>query len=172
MNNFVAFCLALMLANPVAFAQEQQAGNQASANADQTFQALIDKCDDIDMMMLRARVRVEHGRTTPEAQAKSTDMVNQAFALCGEGKMAEGKALLQDAYGVAKAGVDERFVAESEQAEEKPAEAVEAKADAGAASSESEESSMDSDTIIYIIIGVIVVLILGFLVFRRDREAE
>jgi hypothetical protein len=172
MKKFVAFCLALMLANPVAFAQEQQAGNQASANADQTFQALIDKCDNIDMMMLRARVRVEHGRTTEEAQAKSTEMVNEAFALCGEGKVDEGKALLQEAYDVAKAGVDERFVAESNETEEKPAEVVDAKAEVEEASSGEEETSMDSSTITYIIIGVVVVLILGFLVFRRDREAE
>ena len=50
-------CIALM--TTVATAQEQQAGNAASTDTEGTFQALVDACDDVDALMLRARIRLQ-----------------------------------------------------------------------------------------------------------------
>ncbi|MEL7204482.1 MAG: hypothetical protein AAGL19_09950, partial [Pseudomonadota bacterium] len=49
-----------------AFSQEQQAGNAASTDTEATFQALIDKCDDTDALMLRARIRLQLPHTTDD----------------------------------------------------------------------------------------------------------
>ena len=39
-------------------AQEQQADNAASANANETFRKWIEQCDNVDVLILRARIRL------------------------------------------------------------------------------------------------------------------
>ncbi|MEM6680406.1 MAG: hypothetical protein AAF675_21275 [Pseudomonadota bacterium] len=116
-----------LLATP-ALAQQQQAGNEASTNTEETFQALIDQCDDTDALMLRARIRLQLPRTTPEAAEQAQTMLDEAFATCGGGDLEGAKAQLTEALEIASAGVDNTFGArETETATETAAtESVEA----------------------------------------------
>ena len=102
---------ALIIAIPMtnAFAQEQQAGNDASTNADATFQKLVDQCDDMDMLMLRARLRLEISRATEAAAKTASDMLTEGFAQCAEGQIDAGKETLSKAYEIARAGVTEAY---------------------------------------------------------------
>ncbi|MEO1563511.1 MAG: hypothetical protein AAFR98_08755 [Pseudomonadota bacterium] len=100
---------AALLAATQAFSQEQQAGNDASANADETFQALMEKCDDIDTIMLRNRLRVQIPRITEEAAATAQEMMDQGMATCGEGDLDGAKATLNEALEIAAEGASENF---------------------------------------------------------------
>ncbi|MBX2884769.1 MAG: hypothetical protein KTR32_32740 [Granulosicoccus sp.] len=90
-------------------AQQQQAGNAASSDTEGTFQALIDACDDVDALMLRARIRLQLPRTTEDAAGKAESMLEQAFATCGGGDLEGAKAQLTEALSIAEAGVSEKF---------------------------------------------------------------
>lgn len=87
-----------------AFAQEQQAGNEASTNTEATFQALIDKCDDTDALMLRARIRLQLPHTTEDAAATAQKMLDDGFATCGSGDLEGAKTILAEALDIAEAG--------------------------------------------------------------------
>lgn len=92
-----------------AYAQEQQAGNEASTNTEETFQALIEQCDDIDALMLRARIRLQIPRTTDEAATTAQEMLESAFAKCGAGEPDEAKVMLEEALALAESGTTENF---------------------------------------------------------------
>lgn len=92
-----------------ASAQQQQAGNAASTDTDGTFQTLIDACDDVDALMLRARIRLQLPRTTKEAADEAQSMLEQGFATCGGGDLEGAKSQLTEALAVAEAGVSEKF---------------------------------------------------------------
>lgn len=98
----------VLLAAPT-LAQEQQAGNAASENAEETFQALIEKCDDVDALMLRARIRLQLPRTTEEAATTAQEMLDEGFAICGGGDLEGAKATLEEALAIAEAGASENF---------------------------------------------------------------
>lgn len=99
--------LAFSLTPALAIAQQQQAGNEASTNTEATFQALIDQCDNIDALMLRARIRLQIPRTTDDAAGKAQEMLDNAFAKCGAGDLDGAKIMLQDALKIAEAGATE-----------------------------------------------------------------
>lgn len=115
-----ALVISAALAGPVA-AQEQEAGNEASRNAEETFQQLIAQCDDTDALVLRARIRLLLGRTTPEAAEEAEALMNQGLSECGEGDMETAMATLNQALDVADAGTDEVFSTEAETAQAEPA---------------------------------------------------
>ncbi|MEM6666847.1 MAG: hypothetical protein AAF638_10630 [Pseudomonadota bacterium] len=92
-----------------ATAQEQQAGNDASTNTEATFQALIDACDDVDALMLRARIRLQIPRATEDAATRAQTMLDEAFATCGGGDLEGAKAQLAEALTIAEAGTAEMF---------------------------------------------------------------
>lgn len=96
---------AVSLAIP-ALAQEQQAGNAASTDTEATFQALIDKCDDVDALMLRARIRLQLPHTTEDAAATAQKMLDDGFATCGGGDLEGARAMLSDALQIAEAGAN------------------------------------------------------------------
>lgn len=104
-----ALILALIALPFAAFAQQQQAGNEASTNTDETFQALIDQCDNVDALMLRARIRLQIPRTTEVAAKKAQEMMDQAFATCGGGDLDGAKTMLQEALELAEKGATENF---------------------------------------------------------------
>lgn len=113
-----SFTFALtLLVSTSGFAQQQQAGNAASTDTDGTFQALIDACDDVDALMLRARIRLQLPRTTEEAAAKAQSMLEEGFATCGGGDLEGAKATLSEALSIAEAGAAERFSTEQAAAE-------------------------------------------------------
>ncbi|MEL6523704.1 MAG: hypothetical protein AAFQ66_22200 [Pseudomonadota bacterium] len=109
MTRTFTFCAALILTAPVAIAQEQQAGNEASTNAEETFQQLVEQCDNTDMLMLRAKVRLQLSRTTEEAAAQAQGLMEEGFALCGDGDMDTATAKLEEALAVSSEGASEKF---------------------------------------------------------------
>jgi len=112
MNHFLPLALSLALAplavQPV-LGQDQQAGDEASTNTEDTFQALIEQCDDTDALMLRARIRLQLPRTTPEAAETAQKMLDEGFATCGGGDLDGAKATLTEALAIAEAGATENF---------------------------------------------------------------
>jgi hypothetical protein len=106
-----ALCLAITNSalSSRALSQEQQAGNAASTNADKTFQELVAKCNDTDVLMLRARIRLVLGRTTEKAVKEGSALLRTGMTSCGEGKIEEAKATLTKAYAVVNAGATEKF---------------------------------------------------------------
>lgn len=115
----LSLAFALMLALP-AQAQEQQAGNAASTDTEATFQALIDKCDDVEALMLRSRIRLQLPRTTDAAAASAQAMMDEGFAICGQGDLAGAKAKLAEALKVAEAGASEVFSTDATEPAAKP----------------------------------------------------
>ncbi|MEO1495018.1 MAG: hypothetical protein AAFV19_22975 [Pseudomonadota bacterium] len=103
------FAFALLVTASPALAQQQQAGNEASTNTEETFQALIEQCDNVDALMLRARIRLQLPRTTQEAAAKAQKMLDDGFAQCGSGDLESAKATLAEALAIAEAGTTENF---------------------------------------------------------------
>ena len=123
MTRTLPFFVAMTLAAP-ALAQEQQAGTSVDTEA--AFQALVDACDDVDALMLRARIRLQLPRTTEEAAATAQEMLRQGFQTCADGDPEAGKAQLTEALEIAEAGTSEVFAATEEDAEvEETAEAEE-----------------------------------------------
>ena len=100
--------LAVLIAIP-ATAQQQQAG--IATDTDAAFQALVDACDDVDALMLRARIRLQLPRTTEVAAATAQEMLQQGFQTCADGDPEAGKALLTEALEIAEAGTSEVFEA-------------------------------------------------------------
>ncbi|MEO1550084.1 MAG: hypothetical protein AAFR93_06585 [Pseudomonadota bacterium] len=111
-------------------AQTQQAGSADMVNAEETFQKLVDQCDDIDMLMLRAKLRLQVSRTTEEASVRGNELLVEGFELCGEGKIDEGKAKLEEALVLTTAGADEIFATEDTSSQ--PEEETSAEGDEGA----------------------------------------
>lgn len=128
-----ALFVMIFAASPLA-AQEQQAGNQASQDSDATFQALIDACDDVDALMLHARIRITLPHTTDAAGAKAQEMLDQGFATCGGGNLEGAKVILAEALEIAEAGAEENFAVEDAAAAE-----AQAAEDAAAEAAESEK---------------------------------
>ncbi|MEL7279250.1 MAG: hypothetical protein AAFY35_03070 [Pseudomonadota bacterium] len=89
-----------------ALAQEQQAGNAASTDTEATFQALIDKCDDVDALMLRARIRLQLPHTTEDAAATAQSLLDDGFATCGGGDLEGAREMLGEALQIAEAGAN------------------------------------------------------------------
>ena len=82
--------------------------------------------------MLRARIRLQLSNTTDEARVTSQEMLDRAFATCGEGgdeKLAEAIGILEEALALASAGVTENLgttaEAETDEVEETPVAAEE-----------------------------------------------
>ncbi|MEL6233013.1 MAG: hypothetical protein AAFR46_01270 [Pseudomonadota bacterium] len=137
MRSAVIIVLGLALAGP-ASGQEQQAGNDDSTDVEGTFQTIVDQCDDVDALMLRARIRLQLPRTTEEAAATAQEMLEAGFKTCSEGDLEAAKATLSEALAIAEAGVSERF-----EVEETVAAAEDASAEPAAEETAAEEEEDD-----------------------------
>lgn len=135
---------------PVAFAQEQQAGNEASTNAEATFQQLIEKCDDIEALTLRARIRLQIPRATPETAAEAQKLLDEGLAQCGAGELQTAKATLEQALAVGQEGVTANFGqdASPELATPEP-------------SAESAGDEEGGSNMLYLLLGAVIVGVLG-----------
>lgn len=110
----VAVVLALA---PLATATAQTptaAGSPEARAADETFQALIAKCDQTDVLVLRAQIRNKMSLASEEAAKSANDLMTQGLAKCGEGKVDEAKADLTRALELASAGVTQRLETQAE----------------------------------------------------------
>ena len=181
MTRIISFLIAL--AFPLAAAAntnfEQQAGNATSTAAEETFQQLISQCDNIDVLLLRAKIRLEIGRQPPELAETTTNAMNEGLAVCGEGKVDEAIGILTVALEDAKEGTTQQYgtdASTSEEAKKRTAEMLEktakgdAKETAAALAAEIEPDESDN-TLTYVIIAV-VVLVIGYLVFGRKRRED
>ncbi|MEM7747901.1 MAG: hypothetical protein AAF346_06585 [Pseudomonadota bacterium] len=118
---FAVFTAALLVSSS-ALAQTQQAGSEAATNAEETFKKLVAKCDDVDALVLRARVRLAMGRLDDQAAVEElTKKTDAGLALCGEGKIDEAKASLTETLAAADAKVSEKFGQEGDTNEVKAA---------------------------------------------------
>ncbi len=95
----------------IAHAQVQQAGNAASTNMEETFRKLVEQCDDTDILMLRARIRLDINRTTEQAATQSSGLLKTGLEQCGNGDIDQAKITLTEALSIAKSGAEERFAA-------------------------------------------------------------
>lgn len=104
--NTLIFAMLALLALPV---QAQQAGDAASTDTEGTFQSLVDACDDVDALMLRARIRLQIPRSTEDAASQAQEMMKQGFTTCSNGDIDGAKAQLTEALAIAEAGAVEKF---------------------------------------------------------------
>ena len=181
MTRIISFLIAL--AFPLAAAAntnfEQQAGNATSTAAEETFQQLISQCDNIDVLLLRAKIRLEVGRQPPELAETTTEAMNNGLAVCGEGRVDDAKTLLTAALEDAKDATTTQYGTDASVSEENKKRTAEmlaktakgdAKEVATALSAEIEPDESDN-TLTYVIIAV-VVLVIGYLVFGRKRRED
>ncbi|MEO0341920.1 MAG: hypothetical protein AAF198_00640 [Pseudomonadota bacterium] len=128
-----AITIAAVLATSTALAQEQQAGNDASVNTEETFQALLEQCDVTDILVMRGKLRVQIPRITETAAAKASALMKQGLVQCGEGDEEGAIATMNQALEIAAQGATENFgtqgtVAATQATQEAAAEAEEAAA--------------------------------------------
>ena len=85
----------------------QEAGTLV--NTEEIFQKLIDKCDDVNLLMLRARIRLELPRIDKSDAEKVEKMMLEGFEICSKNNPEEAKVKLTEAYDIAKKAASERF---------------------------------------------------------------
>ena len=179
MKRFIGLLMALVMV-PTVMANtnfEQQAGNSASANAEDTFQQLIAQCDDIDVLLLRAKIRLEIGRQPPELAKTTTEAMNNGLAVCGEGRVEEAVTLLTAALDEAKEATTVQYGTDASVAEENKQRTAEmlaqtAKGDAKeTAAAMTAEAESSDNTLMYVIVAVLV-LGIGYLIFGRKRSDD
>ena len=85
----------------------QEAGTLV--NTEEIFQKLIDKCDDVNLLMLRARIRLELPRIDKSDAEKVEKMLLEGFEMCAQKKPEEAQVKLTEAYDIAKKAASERF---------------------------------------------------------------
>ena len=85
----------------------QEAGTLV--NTEEIFQKLIDKCDDVNLLMLRARIRLELPRIDKSDAEKVEKMLLEGFEMCAQKNPEEAKVKLTEAYDIAKKAASERF---------------------------------------------------------------
>lgn len=88
-------------------APSQAAGNLV--NTDEIFQKLVDKCDDVNLLMLRARIRLELPRIEKTEAETVQKMMIEGFEICSQKKPEEAKVILTKAYEIAKKAASEKF---------------------------------------------------------------
>lgn len=139
---------------------QQGAGNAVNQNAEQTFNALIEACNDVSILGLRARARLEMNRSTEEGQKKIIELMDQGMATCGGGDIPKATELLNEAIAVGKASVTENFGTDA---------SVEKEAQAQETSAAEEESG---PPVIAIIIGLVIIIGIVLVMRRKKTNVE
>jgi hypothetical protein len=106
------FAVSFFLIAPDAFGQQMGAGKLTDTEAE--FQKLAAQCDEVEVLMLRARIRLEV--STLESRAETEAAANQAkeslangMSTCGSGDIEGAKAILNAAYEAAQAENSKKF---------------------------------------------------------------
>ena len=107
-----SFAISFLLIAPDAFGQQMGAGKLTDTEAE--FQKLAAQCDEVEVLMLRARIRLEV--STLESRAETEAAANQAkeslangMSTCGSGDIEGAKAILNAAYEAAQAENSKKF---------------------------------------------------------------
>lgn len=135
---------------------QQGAGNAVGANAEETFQALIDACSDVSILGLRARARLEMNRSTEDGQKQIVELMDQGMAACGGGDIDKATEIMNEAIAVGKASVTENF-------------GTDASAETPVKAETAEEAPEESGSpMIAILIGLVVIV--GIVVVMRRKK--
>ena len=84
---------------------EQQAGSSYSENTEETFKNEIGNCEDSGVLMLRATVKNDISRSSPENASEAETLMKEGMKLCNENRVFEAKLKLEDAKIAARAGL-------------------------------------------------------------------
>ena len=84
---------------------EQQAGSSYSQNTEDTFKNEIGNCEDPGVLMLRATVKNDISRSSPENALEAETLMKEGMKLCNENRVFEAKLKLEDAKTTARAGL-------------------------------------------------------------------
>ena len=84
---------------------EQQAGSSYSQNTEDTFKNEIGNCEDPGVLMLRATVKNDISRSSPENALEAETLMKEGMKLCNENRVFEAKLKLEDAKTIARAGL-------------------------------------------------------------------
>ena len=123
----IALPVAALMAT-TALAQTQQAGELSDTDA--AFQELVAKCDNVDMLVLRGRIRLQQGRVPPETADASQKLMEEGFTLCSQGDEAGGKVKLEESLALIEAKASEILDAKIEAQENPEPEPASAEGDA------------------------------------------
>lgn len=84
---------------------EQQAGSSYSQNTEDTYKNEIGNCEDPGVLMLRATVKNDISRSSPENALEAETLMKEGMKLCNENRVFEAKLKLEDAKKTARAGL-------------------------------------------------------------------
>lgn len=84
---------------------EQQAGSSYSQNTEDTYKNEIGNCEDPGVLMLRATVKNDISRSSPENALEAETLMKEGMKLCNENRVFEAKLKLEDAKTIARAGL-------------------------------------------------------------------
>ena len=106
------FAVSFFLIAPDAFGQQMGAGKLTDTEAE--FQKLAAQCDDVEVLMLRARIRLEvsalESRAETEAAAnQAKESLANGMSTCGSGDIEGAKEILNAAYEAAQAENSKKF---------------------------------------------------------------
>lgn len=106
------FAVSFFLIAPDAFGQQMGAGKLTDTEAE--FQKLAAQCDEVEVLMLRARIRLEvsalESRAETEAAAnQAKESLANGMSTCGSGDIEGAKAILNAAYEAAQAENSRKF---------------------------------------------------------------
>ena len=106
------FAVSFFLIAPDAFGQQMGAGKLTDTEAE--FQKLAAQCDEVEVLMLRARIRLEVSTLesraeTEEAASQAKDSLANGMSTCGSGDIEGAKAILNAAYEAAQAENSRKF---------------------------------------------------------------
>ena len=106
------FVVSFFLIAPVTFGQQMGAGKLTDTEAE--FQKLAAQCDEVEVLMLRARIRLEvsalESRAETEAAAnQAKESLANGMSTCGSGDIEGAKAILNAAYEAAQAENSKKF---------------------------------------------------------------
>ena len=106
------FAVSFFLIAPDAFGQQMGAGKLTDTEAE--FQKLAAQCDEVEVLMLRARIRLEvsalESRAETEAAAnQAKESLANGMSTCGSGDIEGAKAILNAAYEAAQAENSKKF---------------------------------------------------------------
>ena len=107
-----SFAISFLLIAPDAFGQQMGAGKLTDTEAE--FQKLAAQCDEVEVLMLRARIRLEvsalESRAETEAAAnQAKESLANGMSTCGSGDIEGAKAILNAAYEAAQAENSKKF---------------------------------------------------------------
>ena len=107
---FLLFCASLN-------AQEMRAGNINGDEMSVLYEDLFSKCNNMDAIVLRGKIRVEIQRSTAEAREKANLLMKEGLEACARGDDFSAVNKLQEGYDIIKSGTFQRFGSKSTEKE-------------------------------------------------------